>query len=166
MLHKQCVVSSVCVFCPTPLLWLVIFLILLALTIIFFFTILPSFEIKRIELFLEWNVNAVGNIYLSFIFFIFYFFVFCFFRATPSAYGGFQARGLIRAVAASQRQSHSNWGSEPRLRPTPQLMGTRILNPLSKARNQTINLMVPSRIRFCCTTTGTPHIFPLDIGFL
>ena len=31
----------------------------------------------------------------------------------------------------------------------------RILNPLTKARDQTHNLMVPSRIHFCCTTTGT-----------
>ena len=40
-----------------------------------------------------------------------------------------------------------NSGSEPHLRPTPQLMATRILNPLSKARDQTHNLMVPSQIR-------------------
>ena len=31
-----------------------------------------------------------------------------------------------------------------------------ILNPLSEARDRTCNLMVPSRIRFRCTTTGTP----------
>ena len=31
----------------------------------------------------------------------------------------------------------------------------RILNPLSKARDGTCNLMVPSRIRFSCTTKGT-----------
>ena len=40
------------------------------------------------------------------------------------AYGGSQANGLIEAVAANLRQSHSNVGSEPRLRPTPQLMAT------------------------------------------
>ena len=34
-------------------------------------------------------------------------------------YGGSQARGLIRAIAASLR--HSKEGSEPRLRTTPQL---------------------------------------------
>ena len=49
------------------------------------------------------------------------FFFFGLFRATPMAYGGSQARGPIRAVAAGLRQSHSNGGSEPRLRPTPQL---------------------------------------------
>ena len=42
-------------------------------------------------------------------------------RATPAAYGGSQARGLIGAVAAGLHQSHSNTGSEPRLRSTPQL---------------------------------------------
>ena len=31
-----------------------------------------------------------------------------------------------------------------------------ILNPLSKARDQTHNFMVPSWIRFHCTTSGTP----------
>ena len=51
---------------------------------------------------------------------IFFFFVFS--RAVPMAYGGSQARGLIRAVAASLCQSHSSVGSEPRLWPTPQLM--------------------------------------------
>ena len=38
------------------------------------------------------------------------------------AYGGSQARGLIRAVAPSLSHSHSNLGSELGLRPTPQLM--------------------------------------------
>ena len=46
------------------------------------------------------------------------------------------------AVAASFHESH-----EPRQR--------QILNPLSEARDQTRNLMVPSRICFCCATTGT-----------
>ena len=32
----------------------------------------------------------------------------------------------------------------------------RILNPLSEARDRTHNLMVPSRIRFHCATTGAP----------
>ena len=37
------------------------------------------------------------------------------------AYGGSQARGPIRAVAAGLRLSHSNAGSELRLQLTPQL---------------------------------------------
>jgi len=43
------------------------------------------------------------------------------FRAASVAYGGSQARGLIRAVANGLRQRHNNARSEPRLRPTPQL---------------------------------------------
>ena len=42
----------------------------------------------------------------------------------PWRMGGSQARGLIGAVAASLRQSHSNSGSEPRLQPTPELTAT------------------------------------------
>ena len=42
----------------------------------------------------------------------------------PAAHGGSRAGGPIRAVAASLRQSHSNAGSEQRLRPTPQLAAT------------------------------------------
>ena len=49
---------------------------------------------------------------------------FCLFRATPAAYGGCQARGLIRAVTAGLRHSHSNAGSKPHLPPTPQLTAT------------------------------------------
>ena len=43
------------------------------------------------------------------------FFFFLLFRATHVAYGRSQARGQIRAAAASLRHSHSNAGSEPRL---------------------------------------------------
>ena len=56
--------------------------------------------------------------------FLFFFWSFCLLRPAPVAYGGSQARGLIGAVATDLRQSHSNAGSEPRLRPTPQLMAT------------------------------------------
>ena len=44
-----------------------------------------------------------------------FFFLSCLFRATPTAYGGFQARGLIGAVAAGLHHSHSNAGSKARL---------------------------------------------------
>ena len=33
----------------------------------------------------------------------------------------------------------------------------QILNPLRETRDGTCNLMVPSRICFCCATTGTPR---------
>ena len=43
------------------------------------------------------------------------------FRATPVAYGSFQARDRIRAAADGLHHGHSNARSEPRLRPMPQL---------------------------------------------
>ena len=62
----------------------------------------------------------------------FFFSVFCLFRATPTAYGSSQARGLIRAVAASLHHS------------SPQ---RRIFNPLSEARDRTLILMEASLVR-------------------
>ena len=53
--------------------------------------------------------------------FLWGFLVFCPFRAAPAAYGGSQARGRIRALAASLRQSHSNARSEQHVQPTPKL---------------------------------------------
>ena len=49
-----------------------------------------------------------------------------FIRATPAAYGSFQARVQMGAGAASLHQSYScsNAESEPHLQPTPQLMAT------------------------------------------
>ena len=64
---------------------------------------------------------------------------------------------FIGAIGAGLRYSHSNARSELRLPPTPQLMAKPDPYPLSEAKDQTRNLMVPSWIRFRCTTTGTPH---------
>ena len=50
-----------------------------------------------------------------------HFFFFGLFRATPTVYGGSQARGPIGATAAGLHHSHSHAGSEPRLQHTPQL---------------------------------------------
>ena len=55
--------------------------------------------------------------------------------------------GRIRTVAAS----HSHARSEPH-----QLMA------MSDPEIEPPNLMVPSRIRFHCTTTGTPRAFLID----
>ena len=44
---------------------------------------------------------------------LFFFWSFCLFRAVPAAYGGSQARGLIKTVAAALH--HSNARSEPHL---------------------------------------------------
>ena len=81
--------------------------------------------------------------------------VFCLFRAAPSAYGGFQARGLISFATGLCNSTgrpdpnricylhHSSWQPQ-------------ILNPLSKDRDRTRNLMVPSQVHFHCATTRTP----------
>ena len=71
---------------------------------------------------------------LSFLGFVFFFFL-GLFRAAPVVYGSFQPRGQIRAAAASLYHSHSHTRSEPHLQLTSQLTTTRILNPLSQARN-------------------------------
>ena len=65
--------------------------------------------------------HSLGKGILLFI----YLFVFLpFLGPLPPAYGGSQARGLIRAVAVGLHQSHSNVGSEAGLQPTPQLTAT------------------------------------------
>ena len=86
--------------------------------------------------------KIIGEKYPGFLrisFFLSFFLFFClfaFFRAISMAYGGSQARGLIRDVAASHSHSHSNARSK--------LSSTYIhhsswqcwdLNPLSKARD-------------------------------
>ena len=79
----------------------------------------------------------------------------CLFRATPTAYGGFQARGRIRAVAAGLRHSHSNSGSDLHLWLHHSPWQCWILNSLSEARNRTCILTDTSQIHFCWATTGT-----------
>ena len=62
-------------------------------------------------------------------------------RGAHAACGSSQARGRIGATAAGLRHSHSNARSEPHVPPTPQLTATRILDPLSEARDRTGILM-------------------------
>ena len=66
-----------------------------------------------------------------------FFFLFCLFRATPLAYEGSHARGLIGAVAAGLHYSHSHAGSEPHC----SSRQCQILNPMSEARGRTGVLM-------------------------
>ena len=54
---------------------------------------------------------------LFFFFFFFFFLSLCHFLCCSHGIWRSLARGLIRAVAAGLRQSHSNEGSEPSLRP-------------------------------------------------
>ena len=77
------------------------------------------------------QLGRVGHCFQAFsaskgrkIHFLFFLFLFVFSRATPATYGGSQAKGLIGPVPTGLRQSHSSAGSEPHLRPTPQLRAT------------------------------------------
>ena len=87
-----------------------------------------------------------------------FFCLFVFFRATPTAYGGSQARGLIGAVATGL---HTPEPQQRRIQAESATYTTAHGNARSltlgfEARDRTRNLMVTSRSRFCCTTTGTP----------
>ena len=93
----------------------------------------------------QWNMEV----------FIYLFIVFCLFRATPAAHGGSQDRGWMETVATGLH-SHSNSGSEPRLRPTPSSQQHQILNPLSKARDSTCIFVDTNGIHFPWATAGTP----------
>ena len=77
----------------------------------------------------------------------YYYYFLSFSRAAPTAFGGSQARGLIGAVVAGLGQSHSNVGSSYICDLHHSSQQHQILNPLSEARDQTYNLMVPSWIR-------------------
>ena len=84
------------------------------------------------------------------------------FRATPAAFGSSQTRGLIGAVAAGLCHNHSNAKSELHRWPTPQLTASQILNPLSKARDQTCILVNPSRVHYCWARTELPYAPPFE----
>ena len=82
-------------------------------------------------------------------------FIFLLFRAAPAAYRSSQARGLIGATAticwptAQPQQCGIHAASAT------YITAHGKVNPLSEAGDQTHNLVVPSRILFCCRT-GTP----------
>ena len=69
----------------------------------------------------NYNKRYQVSVHHPLIFNSLFFFFLVFSRATPVAYGGSQARGLIEAAAAGLHHRCSNVGSKPRLRPTPQL---------------------------------------------
>ena len=58
------------------------------------------------------------------LYYFIFIFGFCLLRAASAAYRSSQAKGRIGATAAGLHHSHSKVGSEPCLRPTPQLMAT------------------------------------------
>ena len=112
------------------------------------------------KLFCEWQGKS--SILATNYFFFFFFFLL--FRASHTAHGGSQARGRIRAAAASYSHSTTDPSSFCDLHHSSWQHWT--LNPLSKARDLTCNLMVPSQICFNWATMGTPQItFSYETGF-
>ena len=83
---------------------------------------------------------------VSLIYFFLIFLVFCLLRAAPAAYGGSQARGLIRAVATGLTRATAT--SDPScICDLHHSSGQRwILNPLSNTRARTHVLMDTSRV--------------------
>ena len=80
-------------------------------------------------------------------FFFFLFFFLLFLWATPTAYGGSQARGRIGAVAAGLARATAVQDPSRVCNLHHSSRQRRIVNPLSKGRDRTRNLMVPSQIR-------------------
>ena len=95
----------------------------------------------------------------------FFFFFFCLFRATPTAYGGSQARGLIGAPAPAYTRTTAVLGVSHICELYHSSQQRWILNPLSEARDRTCNLIVPSQICFCCAMTVTPIVIILQVYF-
>ena len=66
---------------------------------------------------------SLEGVLFDFVYFLFIYF-FVFFRAAPEACVGSQARASNRSCGRWPTPQHSNAGSEPCLRPTPQLTTT------------------------------------------
>ena len=73
----------------------------------------PSFKEEN-DYLIAFSITT-QNVELVDLYLFFFFGLIVFSRAAPAAYGGSQARGQIRVVAAGLHHSHSNTGSELRL---------------------------------------------------
>ena len=80
------------------------------------------------------------------IFLVSFSFSFFFSSAAPAAYGSSQSRGLIGVVATGLHHSHSNWDLSRICDLHHSSRQCWILNPLSKVRDWTCNLVIPGRI--------------------
>ena len=93
------------------------------------------------------NISTYNFFFSMYLFIYLFICLFAFSKAASMAYGDSQARGLIGAIATGLGHSHSNERSEPSCDLHHSSRQRRILNLLSKGRDRTRNLMVPSRIR-------------------
>ena len=126
-------------------------------------------ECLQIFMFLDVKVGVQANrrklkyhVCLFFVFWVFFFFCPLSFQGLTCGIWKFPGQGSNPSSSChlchSHSHSHSHTGSEQHLQPTAQLRAMRILNPLSEARDQTRNVMVPSGIRFRLPTAGTPKV--------
>ena len=127
------------------------------------FTIL-NFSIQKQQfLYFIWSLKKFLFLIIAFfiVLFSFSFSFFLLFRAAPCGIWRFPGQGSNQSCSCWPTPAPATATSDPshvfdlhhssRLPP--------ILNPLSKARDRTCSVMVPSRILLCCTTTGTPIVF-------
>ena len=105
-----------------------------------------------------WEEVELGwAFFSSFSFFLFFFF--CLFRVTPAAYGSSQARGWIRATAASLPAVIATSDLSCICNPHHSSRQCQILNPVNKARDLTQVLMHASRICYNWAMMRTPLFF-------
>ena len=91
----------------------------------------------------------------SFIILLIY--LFCLFRTAPMTYGGSQARGQIRAIAASLCHTHGNADLTCVCELYHSSQQGQIINPLMEARNWTHILMDSCWVHYYWATVVTPN---------
>ena len=106
---------------------------------------------------LLWKLSHADyiNVMLFSLFYLFYFY-FLLFRAPFVAYGGSQAKGQIRAIAAGLATATAMQNVSRICDLHYRSWQRQILNPLSEARDWNRYLRIPSQIHFCCATMGIP----------
>ena len=92
----------------------------------------------------------------QFQYFILFYFIFCLFRDAPTAYGDFQARGRIRAVAAGLHYSHYNVNPIRDCDLHHMSRQCQILNTPIEARDWTCIFIDASQICFCWAMKNAP----------
>ena len=85
------------------------------------------------------------NMQMNIILFIYLFLVF---RATPVTYGSSLARGQVGAIPAGLHHSHTNEGSKPHVRPTPQLTAMPDTQPTEQGQGSNLRPHVYQLLRF------------------
>ena len=107
---------------------------------------------------LAWHgdLQVVNIFFFTVLFFCF----FLLFRAAPAVYWGSQARRSNQSYSCQpppQPQQRQIWALVCHLHHSSRQLQT--LNPPSKTRDRTHNLMVPSWIHCCCATRGTTGLW-------